>query len=153
MTRVITRCEPAHEFVSLRDAMDHLFEDRTVQPSWAALARRPRTHSEEWRLPLDVYSTPEEIVLMAPVPGVNPETVEITFEGDVLTIKGEFPAVLENVDYLMRERRHGRFSRSVTFNVPVNADAIEATFEHGVLTIVTPKAEVTKPKTIKVRTR
>ncbi|MEI2689887.1 MAG: Hsp20/alpha crystallin family protein [Anaerolineae bacterium] len=153
MTRVITRCEPAHEFVSLRDAMDHLFEDRTVQPSWAALARRPRTHSEEWRLPLDVYSTPEEIVLMAPVPGVNPETVEITFEGDVLTIKGEFPAVLENVDYLMRERRHGRFSRSVTFNVPVNADAIEATFEHGVLTIVTPKAEVTKPKTIKVTTR
>lgn len=153
MTRVITRCEPAREFVSLRDAMDHLFEDRTVQPSWAALARRPRTHSEEWRLPLDVYSTPEEIVLMAPVPGVNPETVEITFEGDVLTIKGEFPAVLENVDYLMRERRHGRFSRSVTFNVPVNADAIEATFEHGVLTIVTPKAEVTKPKTIKVTTR
>ncbi len=153
MTRVITRWEPAREFVSLREAMDHLFDDRTVQPSWAALARRPYTRNDEWRLPLDVYSTPEEIVLMAAVPGVNPEAVEITFEGDVLTIKGEFPSALENVDYLMRERRHGRFSRSVTFNVPVNADAIEATFEQGVLTIVTPKAETIKPKTIKVTAR
>jgi HSP20 family protein len=153
MTRVITRWEPAREFVSLREAMDHLFDERPVQPSWAALARRPYTRNDEWRLPLDVYSTPEEIVLMAAVPGVNPEAVEITFEGDVLTIKGEFLSALENVDYLMRERRHGRFSRSVTFNVPVNADAIEATFEQGLLTIVTPKAETIKPKMIKVTAR
>lgn len=153
MTRVITRWEPAREFVSMRDAMDRMFEDRLVQPSWMALARRPQAHNDVWTLPLDVYSTPEEIVLMAAVPGVAPEAVEITFEGDVLTIKGEFPGALENVDYLMRERRHGRFSRSVTFNVPVNADAIEATFEQGILTIVTPKAETIKPKTIKVTAR
>ncbi len=153
MTRVVTRFEPAREFVTLRDAMDRLFEDSFVQPSWTALARRPRAHQEEWRLPLDAYSTPEEIVIMAAVPGVNPENVEITFEGDVLTIRGEFPGALENVEYLMRERRHGRFSRSLTFNVPVNADGIEATFEHGVLTIVAPKAETVKPKTIKVTAR
>ncbi len=90
---------------------------------------------------------------MAAVPGVDPENVEITFEGDVLTIRGEFPGALENVDYIMRERRQGRFSRTLSFNVPVNADAIEATFEHGVLTIVAPKAETIKPKTIKVTTR
>ena len=153
MTRVVTRFEPAREFVTLRDAMDRLFEDSFVQPSWTALARRPRTNRDEWRLPLDAYSTAEEIVIMAAVPGVNPENVEITFEGDVLTIRGEFPGALENVEYLMRERRHGRFSRSLTFNVPVNADAIEATFEHGVLTIVAPKAETVKPKTIKVTAR
>jgi HSP20 family protein len=153
MTRVVTRFEPAREFVTLRDAMDRLFEDSFVQPSWTALARRPRANQEEWRLPLDAYSTPEEIVIMAAVPGVNPENVEITFEGDVLTIRGEFPGALENVEYILRERRHGRFSRSLTFNVPVNADAIEANFEHGVLTIVAPKAETVKPKTIKVTAR
>lgn len=153
MTRVMTRFEPAREFVTLRDAMDRLFEDSFVQPSWTALARRPRTTNDEWRLPLDAYSTPEEIVIMAAVPGVNPDDVEITFENDVLTIRGEFPGALENVDYIMRERRHGRFSRSLTFTVPVNADAIEATFEHGVLTIVAPKAETVKPKTIKVTAR
>lgn len=150
MTRVITRFEPAREFVTLRDAMDRLFEDSFVQPSWTALARRPRGAQEEWRLPLDAYSTPDEIVIMASVPGVNPENVEITFENDVLTIRGEFPGALENVEYIMRERRHGHFSRSLTFNVPVNAEGIEATFEHGVLTIVAPKAETVKPKTIKV---
>ncbi|HSN73462.1 MAG TPA: Hsp20/alpha crystallin family protein [Anaerolineae bacterium] len=149
----IVRWEPMREMLSLREAMDKLFEESFVQPSWTALARRPRANQEEWRLPLDAYSTPEEIVIMAAVPGVNPENVEITFEGDVLTIRGEFPGALENVEYLMRERRHGRFSRSLTFNVPVNADAIEATFEHGVLTIVAPKAETVKPKTIKVMAR
>ncbi len=77
MTRVITRWEPAREFVTLRDAMDRLFEDSFVQPSWTALARRPRAASEEWRLPVDVYSTTEEVVIMAAVPGVNPENVEI----------------------------------------------------------------------------
>lgn len=152
MNRVVARFEP-RDFVALRDAVDHLL-DETMQPTWAALARRPRfNNSEEWRLPLDAYSTAEEIVLQAAVPGVNPETVEITFEGDVLTIRGEFPARLENAEYLMRERRHGRFSRSITFTTPINAEGIEATFEQGVLTITAPKAETVKPKTIKVNAK
>lgn len=150
MTRVITRWEPMRDFVTLRDAMDHLFEESFVQPSWTALARRPSETANTWRLPVDAYSTAEEIVISAAVPGIKPEDVEITFENDTLTIKGEFPGALENVEYLMRERRHGSFVRTVTFNVPVNADAIEATFEHGVLTIVAPKVEEIKPKTIKV---
>lgn len=99
---------------------------------------------------MDAYATADEIVISAAVPGIKPEDVEITYEGDTLTIKGEFPGALENVEYLMHERRHGSFVRTVTFNVPVNADAIEATFEHGVLTIVAPKVEEIKPKTIKV---
>ncbi|HNS01001.1 MAG TPA: Hsp20/alpha crystallin family protein [Anaerolineae bacterium] len=156
MTRVITRWEPARDFVALRHAMDRMFEEGVVQPSWTALARQPRVaFNQDWRLPLDVYSTPEEIVLLASTPGVDPESVEITFEGDVLTIKGEIPGAFEgeNVEYLMQERRHGRFSRTLSFNVPINADAIEASFDKGVLTIVAPKAETVKPKTIKVTTR
>ncbi len=150
MTKVITRWEPMRDFVTLRDAMDRLFEESYVQPSWTALARRPGEADNAWRLPVDIYTTPEEVVIVAAVPGIKPEDVEITFEGDTLTIKGEFPGALENVEYLVRERRHGSFVRTVTFNVPVNADAIEATFEHGVLTIVAPKIEEIKPKTIKV---
>lgn len=150
MTRVVTRWEPVRDFVTLRDAMDRLFEEGMVQPSWTALARRPGMGNGAWRLPVDVYATPNEIVISAAVPGVKPEDVEITFEGDVMTIKGEFPGALENVDYLLRERRHGSFVRTISFNVPVNVDAIEATFEHGILTIVAPKVEEIKPKTIKV---
>lgn len=150
MTKVIARWEPMREFVTLRDAMDRLFVENMGQPSWTALARRPGEVNGAWRLPVDVYSTPEEIVITAAVPGVNPEDVEITFENDALTIKGQMPAALENVSYLMRERRHGSFIRTIGFTVPVNADAIEATFEHGVLTVVAPKVEEIKPKTIKV---
>lgn len=150
MTRVVTRWEPMRDFVALRDAMDRLFEDSYVQPGWNNLGRRTNGEGAAWRLPLDVYTTAEEVVITANVPGVNPESVEITFEGDVLTVKGDMPAPLQNVEYVMRERRYGPFSRSLTFNVPVKADNIEATFEHGVLTIVVPKAEAIKPKQIKV---
>lgn len=150
MTRVVTRWEPMRDFVALRDAMDRLFEDSYVQPGWSGLGRRTSAEGASWRLPLDVYTTAEEVVITANVPGVKPEDVEITFEGDVLTIKGHLPAPLENVEYVMRERRFGPFSRSLTFNVPVNTENIEATFEHGVLTIVVPKAEAIRPKQIKV---
>lgn len=153
MTRIVNRFEPTRDFVALRDVMERMFEENLGQPSWTALARRPYNSQMEWRLPLDVYTTPEEVVIQATVPGVNPESVEITFEGDVLTLRGEFPGAIENVNYVMRERRHGRFSRSLTFNTPINADAIDATFENGVLTITAPKAETVKPKTIKVNVK
>jgi len=153
MTRVVARWEPMRDYVTLRDAMDRLFEDSVVTPGWANLGRRGQETGATWRLPVDIYTTPEEVVITASVPGVDPEQVEITLEGDVMTIKGELPAPLENVTYVMRERRFGPFSRSLTFNVPLNAEGIEATFEHGVLTVVVPKAEAVKPKQIKVHTK
>ena len=152
MTRVVTRFEPARDFLAWRNAMERLFDDSTNQ-GWTSLARRPSMVNNEWRLPVDAYSTPEEVVIMASVPGVNPENVEITFDNDVLTIRGEFAGQLENVEYQLNERRHGRFSRSLSFTTPINAEAIEATFENGVLTIVAPKAETVKPKTIKVNAK
>ncbi|MCB9133049.1 MAG: Hsp20/alpha crystallin family protein [Anaerolineales bacterium] len=85
-------------------------------------------------------------MIVAAVPGIKPEDVEITFESDTLTIRGEFPGALENVEYVVRERRHGSFVRTVSFNVPVNADGIEATFEHGVLTIVAPRSRKSSPR-------
>jgi HSP20 family protein len=100
------------------------------------------------RLPLDVMTTEEAFIVTAYVPGVNPDNVEITFEGDDLSIQGEFPQA--EGDFAKRELYRGTFERRITFNVPVNADAIEATYEHGVLTLRIPKAEAAKPKQIKV---
>lgn len=104
------------------------------------------------RLPVDVYTTDNEIVVTASVPGVNPDSIDITVEDEVLTIKSEIPARLENVNYLFVERFHGSFSRSLKLNVPVNVEDIEATFENGILTLVLPKAEEARPKVIKVQT-
>lgn len=105
------------------------------------------------RLPIDAYATDDAFVLSAYVPGVNPENVEIVFEGEELTIRGKFNPQPEGVDFLKRELFHGAFERRVTFNVPVNADAIEATYSNGVLTLRVPKAEEIKPKQIKVQVK
>ena len=113
----------------------------------------PRVEGPLWGLPIDAYSTENELVIIASVPGVNPEEVEITIEGDTLMIKGEVPAPLGNVNYIMQERGHGRFSRTLTLNVPVQADKAEAEFVNGILTLRVPKAEAVRPRTIKVTSK
>ena len=87
------------------------------------------------------------------MPGVKAEDLEIVFEGEELTVRGKFQPVPEEVSFLKQELFHGAFERRLTFNVPVNADAIEAAFENGVLTLRVPKAEVVKPKQIKVQVK
>jgi len=146
MADFLTRWDPFREAVTLREAMDRLLEDSWV-PSRLEGARE-REHV--FRLPLDAYVTPEEVVIIANMPGVKPEDVEITLDGDTLTIKGERPAPLENVDYALRERVYGKFQRTLNINIPVDADKAEAKFENGLLTLTIPKAEAVKPKTIKV---
>ena len=151
MTRMMTRWEPLREMVGLRDAMDRLFEESFVRPTWSTPGDGDRAYV--YRLPIDAYSTENELVIIASVPGVNPEEVEITIEGDTLMIKGEVPAPLGNVNYIMQERGHGRFSRTLTLNVPVQADKAEAEFVNGILTLRVPKAEVVRPRTIKVTSK
>ena len=149
MTRIVTRWEPFRDMVSLRDAMNHLMEESLVRPRWSQ-ERDGGATEPALRLPIDVYTTAEEIVISAPVPGVAPDKVEITVEGDTLTIRGEIPAPLENVNYVMQERAFGGFSRTLVMNVPVQAEKATAEFQNGVLTITVPKADVVKPHTIKV---
>ncbi len=142
----IIRWSPAREMVRLSDAMDRMFED-----SWTRQGQRRM--DRETRLPIDVYTTPNEIVLMANVPGLKPDDVNITLEGDTLAISGEIKPPMENVDYIFQERPYGKFSRTLTINVPVDVDKVEATFENGVLIITVPKAEAARPKTIKVEAK
>ena len=87
------------------------------------------------------------------MPGLKPEDVEITIEGDTLTIKGEFKGPLNNVNYLIQERAYGTFTRTLRLNLPVQADKAEATFENGVLTLVIPKQEEIKPRTIQITSK
>jgi len=105
------------------------------------------------RLPVDVYSTAEELVIIASVPGAEPEDVDISIERDNLHIKVEYKPPLENVDYVFQERLYGTFERTLTLNIPVQTDKAEAVFEKGMLTLTVPKAEEIKPKIIKVKAR
>jgi len=144
----MVRWEPFKDLMTLREAMDRLFEDSMVRPG-------PRWTATEARceLPLDVYTTGEELVIVASVPGINPEDVEITIEGETLTIKGEIPGPVDNVSYAAQERPYGKFQRVLRLNIPVQADKAEATFDKGVMTLTLPKQEETKPRTIKITSK
>ena len=144
----MTRWDPFREAVTLREAMDRLFED-----SYTPARRGDQAAAQVWRLPLDAYVTAEEIIVLANMPGVKPEAVEITIEGDTLTIRGERPAPIENVNYVMQERTFGKFQRTLNINIPVDANRAEARYDNGLLTLVIPKAEAAKPKVIQVATK
>lgn len=142
--RAITRWDPGSDVVNLQQVMDRLFEDSFVRP-------RSRGEFGGVRPPMDIYANDEEIVAMIALPGIKPEDVDITVEGDTVTIKGEFKPPIENVDYVVQERTSGPFRRVLTLNVPVQADKAEASFQDGVLTLTLPKAEESKARTIKVK--
>ena len=135
--------------VSLREAMNRLMEDSFVRPRYG---RSAQGEPDVPDLPLDVLSTEESLVIVANVPGLNVDEVDISIEGDTLTIRGELkPMESENGTWIMQERYHGPFRRVLTLNVPIQADKAEARFKDGVLTLTLPKAEKVRPKVIKVK--
>jgi HSP20 family protein len=107
-----------------------------------------------WMLPLDVSETEDAFIVKASLPGVNPDDIDISLTENVLTIKAEIKAEekIENARYHLQERRYGVYSRSITLPTAVNADAVEAVYENGVLTLNIPKAEEVKPRKIEVHT-
>ena len=142
----IIRWNPFREMVSLRDAMDRMFEDAMIGPEWEW---RPAT---SWQLSLDVVESDDEYVVKASVPGINPDDLEITLSGRTLTIRGETKEETESEEgkYHLRERRYGSFSRSMSLPTEVNEKDVEASYEAGVLTLILPKTEAVKPKRIEV---
>jgi len=147
--RDISRWRPRSDLMTLHQAMDRLFEDSLVRPG---LAWRGAPREGAIQLPVDIYFTEDEVVIKAAVPGVNPDDVEITIEGDTLMIKGETTAP-EDVDYICQEHCYGPFARAFNMNVPIQTDKVTAEFENGILTLTLPKAEEVRPKTIKVKAK
>ncbi len=140
--------QPMSEMLSLRDAMNRLFED-----SWVS-NREWSNVPVAWTEPsLDVYETTDTLVVKAAIPGVKPEDVEITVKGNYLAISGETKEETESQDknYLRRESRVGTFSRMIELPNELQSDKADAKFENGVLTITFPKAEQLKPKKIQVK--
>jgi HSP20 family molecular chaperone IbpA len=110
---------------------------------------------EEGQLSIDVYQTPDTLVIKSTIAGVKPEDIDISINNDLLTIRGS-REMIENIreeNYLYRECYWGSFSRSIILPVEVEADKIEAFLENGVLTVVLPKARSAKQISIKVKER
>ena len=143
----LIRWEPAREMMSLRDAMDRLFDDAFT---------RPLSLRDAWSVPaIDMFQTDDEIVVKAALPGIKADEVQINVTGEVLTLKGEVKQnqEMEEKAWHIREQRYGSFERSVVLPTDVVADKAKAEFENGILTITLPKAEEVKPRTITVKAK
>ena len=145
----LVRWDPVREMMSLRDSMDRLLEE----PFFENPRLWERSMTAEWNLALDVAEEDDKYVVTASLPGVAPEDVDITLTDNVLTIQGEISKdeAIEEQKYHLRERRFGRFIRSITLPNAVAADKVEAVSENGVLTLTLPKTEEVKPKRIEIR--
>lgn len=149
----LTRWDPIRELSDMRRTMDRIMDRFFDEPLSGNLAAFPQRNGNAWSLPIDVAEDADAYTIKASVPGINPEQIEITLNDNVLTIKGETSSESESkeTNWHVRERRYGSFSRSVTLPTSVNADAVEATNENGVLTLRLPKTEAAKPKRIAIK--
>ena len=143
----LNRYDPFREALSLRDAMDRLFQESFVRPSAA-------TGRCGW-VPMDVEETGDAYRLHVQLPGWKPEDVNITVQESTVTISGQYNNAPERKDeesrtWHVRERSFASFNRSFSFPLPVDADRAEATFENGELVLTLPKAESAKPRQIKI---
>ena len=142
---IVRRPSPFGELMSLRSAMDRLFEDSFVR-------RGQLFDTTSATLPLDVTRTADALVVEAALPGIKPEDVEITVEDGTLSIRGEYHDERREGEgeSLVSEIRRGTVSRSVSLPTGLEPDKATATFEHGVLTLRIPKAESVKPRQIRI---
>lgn len=134
------------EMERMRSEMDRLFA--------GFMGRAPLSALDSGVFPaLNVIEENERILVHAELPGVRPEDIDISIEGNTLTLRGERKREDPgNASYHRRERTAGKFQKALTLPVEVNPDAVEAKCEHGVLKLVLPKAEHAKPKKIPVLT-
>ena len=110
---------------------------------------------EEGQLSIDVYQTPQTIIVKSTIAGVKPEDIDISINNDMLTIRGkrEEEETIKEDEYLYRECYWGSFSRSIILPLEVESNKIDAVLENGVLTITLPKAKTAKQISVKVKER
>lgn len=128
--------------------MGRFFTEPFGLVEWTA----PEMATTAWMPLVDIFEEPEFIRLVAELPGVKPENVQIAVENNVLTIRGNKEQVAEEkAEKVHRyERTYGAFERAFTLPATVAPDKIKATYEQGVLTVLVPKVEAAKPHLIKV---
>jgi HSP20 family protein len=153
---MVTQFPFGPDFVLLRDAMNQLLQDSFVPSGGSRSGWGGGSQTMARPVPLDVYATPEEAIVIAAVPGMTPENLAITYTQNTLTLSGSVPNVAESeqgqhATWCLRELWSGQFQRTVTLPFEVDASKAEATFEHGIVRITLPKAEWTKPHKIAIK--
>jgi len=142
----IDRWDPFRDMLTIREAMDRWFQQSLSGTGQLLSTLRPDS------IPVDVVEQDDAFVVRASVPGVKPEDVEVTVQGERVVIRAEVRAEEEQrgENWLMREHRSGTLQRSITLPTPVSSDNAEARIEHGILTLRLPKLQGAQARRIAV---
>lgn len=139
----VSRYNPFNEVMSLRDAMDRLFEDSFIPRAVGGVLGRG--------VNANLYETAESFVLQIPMPGASADSVEITAQQDVVALKWETKVTIpENATTHWSGFQSGQYQQTFSLPAPINADRAEAHYDDGILTLSLPKAEHARARTVKV---
>jgi HSP20 family protein len=140
---MISRWDPFRDISVLQDRINRIFNEST--------GRAENASGRTWSPVVDIIETQNDLVVRAELPGMNREDIDIEVTGESLTIRGErrFDEAAKD-EYIRVERPYGPFQRSFSIGVPVQSDKVKASYHDGLLEIIIPKAEETRPKKIKV---
>jgi HSP20 family protein len=141
----VTKWEPLKDLMSLQERMNRLFEE-TFSHGFQD------TGTEAWYPAADIVEKQDTIIIKLEIPEVGQQDIDISMEGNVLTVKGkrQLEEGANREDYHRLERPYGRFSRSFKLPAIVDHEKITASHKDGILRLVLPKKEESTPKQIKV---
>lgn len=150
MTTGLIRWNPEADV--LRTRVDRLF-NQMLGDLWSSPVSTEEVSTRRWSPAVDIRETDEALILTAELPGLTKEDVQITLENQVLTLSGErkFEKEAKGENFHRIERSYGAFTRAFTLPTHVKTEKVDASFEHGVLTVTLPKMEESKPRRISIR--
>jgi HSP20 family protein len=139
----MTMLEPFADLARVRNLIDRAFEETAAAKTQATRA---------WRPPVDLFEDENAFTLQLELPGVDRDKIEVEVTHEELVIRGERPYVKpESGNIVHSERVYGQFQRAFRLGVPVQNNAVEASYKDGILTIRLPKTESVKPRRIEVQ--
>jgi HSP20 family protein len=144
MTTKITKWDRLPLFTSFQEEMNNMLDNFFGHEAFYGMG---------WSPNIDIAENDNDIIIKAEIPGIDPKDIDISIEGDTLTIKGEKKEEKEHKGkhYHRVERSYGSFTRAIDLPAPVMKDKVKAEDHNGVLEITLPKMEITKAKRITVK--
>ena len=143
---VLNVWNPLSEFTSMRDAMNRLFDQAYVRPSFSNGAAA---------IPFDMVEQQDTLYVRAAVPGLDPESIQITVQQGMLTLTGRrvlyTPEETKGYVWHVRGLSDGNIRLSTSLPFEVNAEQAQATYDNGIITVTLPKAESVKPRVIQIK--
>ena len=144
----LVKWEPFKDLLRLQSGFGRWFDD----PFKGIRESDGNLELTAWSPAVDIYETPNELVLKAELPGIDQKSIDVHVENNTLALRGERKLEKETKEenYHRVERSYGSFYRSFSLPSTVDQEKIHADYKEGVLTLTLPKREETKPKQIKV---